>query len=113
MLKPIDSCGVFKVKLFHIYKGATGKFAFSGDFVKVSAKEVRPDSTIKKKSKHRSIIVKTSYKNIRFDSSFIKFKCNGLVLLKKRLTPKGKALKGPVSRNIRRKKFLSSFSKSI
>jgi large subunit ribosomal protein L14 len=113
ILKPIDSCGVYKVKVFHLYKGSQGRLAFSGDFVKVSAKIVKPENPIKKKSKHRSIIIKTKYKNMRSDGSFIKFKNNSLILLKKRLTPRGAALKGPISRNIKRKKFLSSFSRSI
>jgi ribosomal protein L14 len=113
VLKPIDSCGVYKVKVFHVYKGSNGKLSFSGDFVKVSAKIVKPENPIKKKTKHRSIIIKTRYKNIRLDGSFIKFKQNGLVLLKKRLTPKGSTLKGPVSHFIKRKKFISSFSRSI
>ena len=113
VLKPADSCGVFKVKVFHVYKGSQGNIAFSGDFVKSSAKIVKPENPIKKKSKHRCIITKTIYKNIRVDGSFIKFYKNSLILLKKRLTPKGKTLRGPISRNIRRKKFLSSFSRSI
>lgn len=113
LLKPVDSCGVFQVKVFHIYKGSQGRLAFSGNFVKVSAKIVKPENPIKKKSKHRSILIKTRFKNLRLDGSFVKFKRNSLILLKKRLTPKGKSLKGPISRNIRRRKFISSFSRSI
>jgi large subunit ribosomal protein L14 len=113
ILKPVDSCGVYKVKVFHVYKGAQGKLAFSGDFVKVSAKIVKPENPVKKKSKHRCIITKTKYKNFRIDGSFIKFRRNSLILLKKRLTPRGSSLKGPISRNIKRKKFISSFSRSI
>jgi len=113
ILRPADSCGVLKVKTFHLYKGSQGKFAFSGDFLKSSTKEIKPDSLIKRKSKHRGIIVRTKYKNTRKDGSNIFFNDNNVVLLKKRLTPKGKTLKGPVSNNIRRKKFLSSFSKII
>jgi large subunit ribosomal protein L14 len=113
IMQPADSCGVIKTRVFHLYKGSKGRFAFSGDFLKVSIREVKPDSILKKKSKHRSIIVRTLYKNIRKDGSNIIFKYNSIVLLKKRLTPRGKTLKGPISRNIRRRKFLSSFSKSL
>jgi large subunit ribosomal protein L14 len=113
ILKPADSCGVFKVKVFHVYKGSKGRFAFSGDFIKVSARVVKPENPIKKKSKHRSILIRTRYKNIRIDGSFVRFFNNNLILLKKRLTPKGKTIRGPISRNIRRKKFISSFSRSI
>lgn len=112
-MRPADSCGVFKVRVFHVYKGSKGKLAFSGDFMKVSVRVVRPENPIKKKSKIVSILVRTKYKNKRIDGSNISFKRNRLVMLKRRLTTRGKSLKGPVSINIRRKKFLSSFSKKI
>jgi ribosomal protein L14 len=113
IIRPVDNCGVIKTKVFHVYKGSSGRFAISGDFLKVSAREVQPENAIKKKSKHVSILIKTKYRNIRRDGSFVKFKKNNLVLLKKRLTPKGRSLKGPVSRNVNRKKFISSFSRNI
>ena len=113
ILKPVDSCGVYKVKVFHVYKGSKGRLAFSGDFVKISAKIVKPENLIKKKSKHRCIIIKTKFRNLRADGSFVRFRRNSLILLKKRLTPRGSSLKGPISRNIKRKKFISSFSRSI
>jgi len=112
-MRPADSCGVFKVRVFHVYKGSKGKLAFSGDFMKVSVRVVRPENPIKKKSKIVSILVRTKYKNKRVDGSYVSFKRNRLVMLKRRLTTRGKSLKGPVSINIRRKKFLSSFSKKI
>ena len=43
------------------------------------------------------------------DGTFIKFFANNVVLLKKRLTPRGKELFGPVPSIIKRKKFKSSF----
>jgi len=112
-LRPADSCGVFKVRVFHVYKGSKGQLAQVGDFLKVSVRVTRPENTIKKKAKIVSILIRTRYKNKRIDGSTISFKRNRLVLLKRRLTTRGKSLRGPVSRNIRRKKFLSSFSKTI
>jgi large subunit ribosomal protein L14 len=111
-LKPVDNSGVLKANVFHVYKHLN-RIALTGNFLKISVRDLRPESLIKKKSKHISILIKTIYKNNKLDSSFIKFERNGLVLLKKRLTPKGSNLKGPVSRNVMRKKFVSSFSKNI
>jgi len=111
-LKPSDNSGVLKANVFHVYKNLN-RIAVTGNFLKISVREIKPESLIKKKSKHISILIKTTFKNSRLDSSFIKFNTNGLVILKKRLTPKGSNLKGPVSRNVRRKKFISSFSKNI
>lgn len=110
---PADNCGVIKTNVFHVYKNSKGRFGFSGDFLKVSVREVLPENAIKKKSKHKSILIRTIFKNFKKDASYIKFEFNSLILLKKRLTPKGKLIKGPISRIIRRKKFLSSFKKSI
>jgi len=111
-LKPVDNSGVLKANVFHVYKNLN-RIANTGNFLKISVRDLKPESIIKKKSKHISILVKTIYKNSKLDGSFVKFKKNGLVILKKRLTPKGSNLKGPVSRNVRRKKFMSSFSKTI
>jgi len=87
--------------------------AFIGDFIRCSAIEVLPENPIPKKSKHKGILVKSVFCILKKDSSFIKFRANSCVLLKRRLTPKGSILKGLVSRIVRRKKFISSFSKSI
>jgi len=113
ILKPADNCGVIRSKVFHVYKGSKGKLAFYGDFLKTSAKIVKPDNPIKKKTKMRAILIRTKFIKNRKDGSSLYFKRNSLILLKKRLTPKASNLKGPVSRNVRRKKFISSFSKNI
>jgi ribosomal protein L14 len=47
------------------------------------------------------------------DGSYVKFKYNNIVLLKKRLSAKGKEIIGPGLKNIKRKKFLMSFSNII
>lgn len=113
ILKPADNCGVIKSNVFHVYKGSKGKLAFTGDFLKTSAKLVKPENPIKKKSKIKAILIRTKFIVNRKDGSYISFKKNSLVLLKKRLTPKGKNIRGPIVRIIKRKKFISSFKKSI
>lgn len=108
-----DNSGVLKTRVFHVYKGAKGRIGFVGDFLKVSAREVLPENPIPKKSKHKAIVIRTKYKNLRKDGSYIQYNINTLILLKKRLTPKSTLLRGSISKNIRRKKFLSSFTKVI
>jgi large subunit ribosomal protein L14 len=112
ILKPADSTGVLKTKVFHVYRGSNN-IGRIGDFLKISVRETTPDNLIKKKSKHKSILIRTVFKNVKKCGSYISFKENALILLKKRLSPRSKTLKGPISTNIRRKKFLSSFSKKI
>lgn len=113
IIKPADNCGVIRSKVFHVYRGSKGKLAFVGDFLKTSSKLVKPENPIKKKSKIKSILIRTVFNVNRSDGSYVSFKRNSIVLLKKRLTPRGKAIRGPILRIIRRKKFISSFKKSI
>jgi len=113
ILKPADNCGVLKAKVFHVYKGSKGKLAFYGDFLKTSAKVVKPENPIKKKTKMRAILIRTKFSRSRKDGSVVYFKKNALILLKKRLTPRGKTIRGPILRVIKRKKFISSFSRSL
>lgn len=113
ILKPADNCGVIRSKVFHVYRGSKGKLGFLGDFLKTSSRLVKPENPIKKKSKIKAIIIRTTFKINRHDGSNISFKRNSIVLLKKRLTPRGKSIRGPIIRLIRRKKFISSFKKSI
>lgn len=108
-----DNSGVLKTRVFHVYKGAKGRIGYIGDFFKVSVREVIPENLIQKKSKHKAIVIRTKYRNFRKDGSYICFYDNILILLKKRLTPKSTLLRGAVSNNIRRKKFLSSFTKIV
>lgn len=110
---PSDNSGVLKTRVFHIYRNSQGRIGFIGDFFKVSVREVLPENPIIKKSKHKSILVRTVYRNFRKDGSFLFFEENSSILLKKRLTPRSTLIKGPISQNIRRKKFLSSFTKVI
>jgi large subunit ribosomal protein L14 len=108
-LKPIDRCGVWSVRIFHLYGGSFRNCSTISNFVKISVKKTRANNWIPKKSKLKAIVVTVKKEILKMDGSYIKFRSNNAVLLKKRLTPKGKILVGPVSINIRRKRFLSSF----
>ena len=108
-LKPIDRCGVWSVRIFHLYNGSFRKSSTISNFVKVSVKKTRSNNWVPKKTKLKSIIVTLKKEITKLDGSYIKFRSNNTVLLKKRLTPKGKILVGPVSINLKRKRFLSSF----
>ncbi len=47
---------------------------------------------------------------MRADGSYLRLWENAVVLLKKRMTPRGKELVGPVTYGLRRRKFVASFS---
>ena len=109
-LIPIDKSGVWWVNTFHLYKGFNRKVSGVGDFLKVSIRNVKPNNWIAKKTKTNCIIVNTKKEIKKNDGSYVKFKFNGVVLLKKRLTPRGKEIVGPTVTNVKRKKFLVSFA---
>jgi large subunit ribosomal protein L14 len=109
-LVPIDKCGVWWVNTFHLYGGYSRKVSHIGDFIKISVRNTRPNNWVAKKSKSIGIIVQTKKEIRKSDGTNIWFKNNSVVLLKKRLTPKGKEIVGPTVFNIKRKRFLMSFA---
>ena len=110
LLSVVDKCGVWVVNTFHLYKGGLRTISRSGEFIKVSVRKTRPTHWFLKKSKFRAIIILTKKERIRLDGSLINFSLNSCLLLKKRLTPRGKELIGPIGFGNRRKKFTKSFS---
>lgn len=107
---PSDKNGVFTANVFHLYGGFSRKFSIFGNYLKISIRKTKPDNVLNKKSKRKAIVVRTK-KNVKIvDGSFIRFDYNSVVVLKKRLTPEGKEIFGPIIRNFKKKKFLSSFS---
>lgn len=106
---PADKCGVWWVKVFHLYGGGFRKSSTVGDFIKVSVRVTRPENWLAKKSKTKSIIIRVRQALVRRDGTKVVFRENSTVLLKKRLTPRGKELNGPLSNFIKRKRFSSSF----
>jgi large subunit ribosomal protein L14 len=110
ILVPADKCGVLTVNTFHLYKGFSRKTSTFGDFIKISVRKIKPENLLTKKSKRKAIIVRTKKELSIGDGSYIRFDYNSVVLLKKRLTPEGKEIFGPILRTFKKKKFLSSFS---
>jgi ribosomal protein L14 len=79
----------------------------------VSLIVTKKDNWLKRKSKIQGVLVRLKKQSFRVDGSWVLFKKNNIVLLKKRLTPRGKELLGPVDSNVKRKKFVQSFSGAV
>lgn len=110
LLTPVDKTGVLKVNMFHVYGSSKKKVAKIGNFIKISVRETLPETKLPLKKKIRSIFIRSKYRYLKFDGSVLYSDLNACVLLKKRLTPVGKELHGPIYRTINRRKFLNSFS---
>lgn len=109
-LSVADSCGVWSVGVFQIYRSSGRRFARAGDFLRVSAKRVRPGNFLSQGTKHRAYLVRCVFSETRIDGSLVSSGANSCVLLKKRMTPRGRELSGPVSYRVKKRKFSSSFS---
>lgn len=107
-LRPCDKCGVLKVRIFHLYKGFSRKTAYLGDFVKVSVRVLKKDALLLKKTKVKSLIIRTRKGKKKRDGSLFSFINNNSILLKKRTTSFGKRIYGPMLRNLKRRKLLMS-----
>ena len=108
-LIPLDKCGVWEIKTFHLYGGFRVRWLKTGGFIKSSIKKTKPNNWVTKGSKTKAIIIHNKKEIKKIDGSNYKFKLNSAILLKKRLTPKGKEIFGPSTFEIRRKKFINFF----
>jgi large subunit ribosomal protein L14 len=110
ILVPADKCGVYTVNTFHLYRGFSRSFSRFGDYIKVSIRKTKPENPLSKKNKRKALIVRTKKSTTLCDGTYVRFDYNSVIVLKKRLTPEGKEIFGPIVRNFKKKKFLSSFS---
>lgn len=109
-LIPADRCGVWWVKTIHLYLGWNRKTAYLNNFVKTSVKSAKARNKLKKKMKPAGVLIRLRKESLKNDGTTFQFNQNNLVLLKKRMTPRGKELYGPITWKSKKKKFRSSFA---
>ena len=90
--------------------GSKRKTASVGDVIVVSIKEAIPRGRVKKGDVHRAVIVRTSKEVKRNDGTCIRFDKNAAVLVNKSNEPIGTRIFGPVTRELRGKKFMKIIS---
>jgi large subunit ribosomal protein L14 len=105
-----DNTGAKKVRCFRVYGGTNRRYASVGDVVMVSVRSAIPNSAIKKGSKSRAVIVRTTKEVRRKDGSYIRFDENAAVLIDKDGEPIGTRIFGPVARELREKQFMKIVS---
>lgn len=117
-----DGTNVKWLQIFHLYKGSFRKWSSEGLFVKGSARVVLPPRLEYKGFKIRfnlkgdicrSLIVRTKYQKRKTDGSRIFLKDNALIMIKKKQDLKSKYFYGPISLNVRRKRFITCFKISL
>lgn len=114
-----DNTNVRWLQVFQLYKGFNRKVTTVGYFIKGSARVVEPPRIEYKGFKFkfnkkgdicRGFIIRVKYNIKQHDGRTIFFKNNSIILLKKKQDIKSKYLHGPITSQIKRKKFLNLFS---
>ena len=109
-LEVADNSGARRVQCIKVLGGSGRKVASVGDVIVVSVKEAIPRGKVKKGDVHRAVIVRTAKEIRRADGSAIRFDRNAAVLLTKQDEPIGTRIFGPVTRELRSRKFMKIIS---
>ena len=105
-----DNSGAKRVACIKVLGGSMRKYASVGDIVVVSVKDAIPKGKVKKGEVYRAVVVRTAQAVKRMDGSAIRFDRNAAVLINKQGEPIGTRIFGPVTRELRAKKFMKIIS---
>ena len=105
-----DNSGARRVQCIKVLGGSHRRTAEVGNVIVVSIKEAIPRGKVKKGDVHRAVIVRTAKEIRRADGSAIRFDRNAAVLINKQGEPIGTRIFGPVTRELRGKKFMKIIS---
>ena len=109
-LEVADNSGARRVQCIKVLGGSKRKTASVGDIIVVSVKEAIPRGRVKKGDIHQAVIVRTAKQIHRNDGTSIKFDQNAAVLINKQGEPIGTRIFGPVTRELRAKRFMKIIS---
>ena len=109
-LEVADNSGARRVQCIRVLGGARRRWASIGDVIVVSVKEAIPRGKVKKGDVHRAVIVRTEKEIHRQDGSAIRFDRNAAVLINNQGEPIGTRIFGPVTRELRARRFMKIIS---
>ena len=105
-----DNSGARKIQCIKVLGGSKRRFASIGDIIVVSIKDAIPRGKVKKGEVFKAVIVRTKKDFSRADGTSIRFDKNAAVLLDKQEEPIATRIFGPVTRELRTKKFMKIIS---
>ena len=109
-LQVADNSGARRVQCIKVLGGSKRRTASVGDVIVVTVKEAIPRGRVKKGELHRALVVRTKKEIRRTDGSTIRFDSNAAVLISPQGEPVGTRIFGPVTRELRAKKFMKIIS---
>ena len=105
-----DNSGARRVMCIKVLGGSKRKYATIGDVIVVSVKEAIPRGRVKKGEVMKAVIVRVAKDIKRSDGSIIRFDRNAAVLITAQEEPIGTRIFGPVTRELRARKFMKIVS---
>jgi large subunit ribosomal protein L14 len=105
-----DNSGAKEVQCIKVLGGTRRRVASVGDTIVVSVKDAIPNGKVKKGDVLKAVIVRTVADVSRIDGSTIRFDRNAAVLINNQGEPIGTRIFGPVTRELRAKKFMKIIS---
>jgi large subunit ribosomal protein L14 len=105
-----DNSGARRVECIRVLGGSHRKWGTVGDVIVVAIKEAIPRGKVKKGEVAKAVIVRTAKEIHRPDGSPIRFDKNAAVLINNQGEPIGTRIFGPVTRELRAKKFMKIIS---
>jgi large subunit ribosomal protein L14 len=105
-----DNSGARRVQCIRVLGGARRRWGSVGDLIVVAVKEAIPRGKVKKGDVVKAVIVRTAKEIHRPDGSAIRFDRNAAVLINNQGEPIGTRIFGPVTRELRAKRFMKIIS---
>ena len=105
-----DNSGARRVECIRVLGGSHRKWGSVGAVIVVAIKEAIPRGKVKKGDVAHAVIVRTAKEIHRPDGTSIRFDKNAAVLINKQCEPIGTRIFGPVTRELRAKKFMKIIS---
>ena len=105
-----DNSGARRVQCIKVLGGSKRKYASVGDVIVVTVKEAIPRGRVKKGEILHAVVVRTAKEIRRPDGSAIRFDRNAAVLIDKQGEPVGTRIFGPVTRELRAKRYMKIIS---
>jgi large subunit ribosomal protein L14 len=105
-LRVADNSGAREVLTIRVLGGSGRRYASVGDVVVATVKDATPGGTVKKGEIVKAVVVRTNKEIRRPDGSYIRFDDNACVIINDQQQPRGTRIFGPVSRELRDKRFM-------
>src|SRR6185436_19001697 len=97
-LEVADNSGAKRVKCIKVLGGTRRRYAYVGDVIVCSVREVSPGGQISKGQVVKAVIIRQKASRRRPDGSMLRFDSNACVLIDPKENPYGTRISGSVAR---------------